>query len=413
MLKTKNTKLNRHQNGMLALEQRFMFDGAAIADALDNSVDFQVRIPSGFSHSTTVAQAEALTEQLVSQFLARTDAREQLYALFNGGQVATEPSAELKAAVDQLLEQVQQGNLHLRVELLSSAELQGANAAFAAKGTDGAPVIYLNKDVLPLFNQDKVVRLLLEETGHWLDFQINNQRDTVGDEGALFAAKVLNDTVSEYSFQNMKLEDDSALLIIEGASVRVEESAAFVDVGGAALDFSVGSGDQRISGTALAAGETWIYRNVITINSDVVDAIVRFNSITTGSDLYAFDSTSTPYSDTLGGRSPATFLQPNFTWSSTGGQASFTISFIVGGSYNASSNPTGTSITLRNVYVNSYDLDSTTSSSSGVGGNQYTSFTGVGGLDLSSNTALITNIAFSLQLIQPNDISRANALPPG
>ncbi|NBS12727.1 MAG: DUF4347 domain-containing protein, partial [Gammaproteobacteria bacterium] len=161
--------------------------------------------------------------------------------------------------------------------------------------------------------------------------------------------------------------------------------AGFTDVDGVGLDFSVGTGDQRISGSANTAGETWLYRNVITVGSQTIDAIVKFDSITGGS-MLAFDSTSNPYNRTLGGRSTNTFLQPNFNWGGAANSASFTVSFIEGGSYNSSSNPSGTAATLRNVLINSYDLDASSDSN----GLQYTSFTNVGGIELSSSTNLAT-----------------------
>ena len=43
----------------LALEQRFMFDGAGVADALDTTVDLQILAPAAMAPSESLAQAEA------------------------------------------------------------------------------------------------------------------------------------------------------------------------------------------------------------------------------------------------------------------------------------------------------------------------------------------------------------------
>ena len=148
------------------------------------------------------------------------------------------------------------------------------------------------------------------------------------------------------------------------------------DISGGSLNFSSST---RISGSSnTSVGAAFLYSNVITIGGQQIDAIVTFASITNGS-LSTFDSTSNPYS----GTTAATYLQPNFNWSSGGGSASFSIRFIEGSSYSASTNPLGTAVTLRNVLINSYDLDGTGSS-----GKQYTEFSAIGGYELSSTTAL-------------------------
>jgi hypothetical protein len=180
------------------------------------------------------------------------------------------------------------------------------------------------------------------------------------------------------------------------------QAATFVDVNNQALDFSVGAGDVRISGSANTAGETWLYKNVITVGSQVVDAIVSFDSISGGSSMTNFDSTSNPYSSAALGGTPPNFLQPNFTWNSSGGSASFTVKFIEGDSYVAVTQPNGIPVTLRNVTINSYDLDSTSASASGDGGNQFTSFSEVGGLELSSATALVASLTGTLTTIEPD-----------
>lgn len=279
----------------------------------------------------------------------------------------------------------------IRLELRSGQELQGAFGAYTADAGGDGERIYLNADWVATASDADVQRVLLEELGHAFDQRLNPDHDTPGDEGEAFAARALNQQLSDADWRRIGGENDSALLAIDGHMVSVEKAASsFIDIQGRSLDFSVGTGDQRISGSANAAGETWLYRNVITVDGRVVDAIVRFDSITGGS-MTAFDSTTQPYGSALGGRSPATFLQPNFDWGSGINSAQFTISFIAGGSYNASSNPTGTAVTLRNLVVNSYDLDA----SSGSNGLQFTSFNAVGGVELDSNSGLSSEITGS------------------
>ena len=178
---------------------------------------------------------------------------------------------------------------------------------------------------------------------------------------------------------------------------------------GRELDFSVTPGvDIRIAGQANTRGETWLYKDVLIDGSKPIDAIVRFDSVNSGS-MTAFDSTSSPY-DTP---SAARYFQPSFTFGSAGGSASFTVSLIEGGSY-STSNPGGTPTTIRNVFVDAFDLDSPVVSRTGNGGNQYVSFANAGSPQLSSGTALQASVSGSATTVglrpgsSPGDIT---ALP--
>lgn len=66
-----------------------------------------------------------------------------------------------------------------------------------------------------------LVDVLTEELGHYIDSQLN-RIDTPGDEGALFAALVRGDVLSEEDVGRLKREDDR--LYIQGNSVQVEAS---------------------------------------------------------------------------------------------------------------------------------------------------------------------------------------------
>ena len=397
----RSNKLVRRGPSPLVLEQRFMFDGAAVADAADtvskpvadgaaNATDGGARhmlqpvsadaqpVPS------ELVAAQAKAEELVTDFMNRSDARQQMFALFNGGQTGT-ASAEWNAAFDQLMSAIKNGDNPVRVELRSGSELQGALGAFSGHGTTATPTIYLNREwVRYSASTESLTRVLVEEIGHSIDYFINAGRDTQGDEGEMFSNLVTGSPVSSAESQRLQQENDFVSLLIDGQTVQAEQAGNTFDVAGATLDFSVGSGDSRIAGSQNTVGETWLYSNVITVGGQQIDAIVKI--VSSSGSISAFDSTSTPYSTSGGTILPGAdkFLQPNFTWGSSGGSADISISFILGGSYNAGTNPTGTATTLRNVLINSYDLDS----SSGNTGKQYTDFTNIGGYELSSSTLL-------------------------
>lgn len=425
------SRLVRRKASPMALEQRFMFDGAAVVEATAVLSSDHQGTQASTAWADAAPETTAVGTDVTDSATAPTDSTENvpLLVIDSTGPIAI--SNKLQAGLDQALQtlenwaaspnaandmadvfapqqdnisavlnSVRTGEATVTVELRDQSDLLGAMGAFAASGPGGSPVIYLNRDWVnhTATTPDAIAAVALEEYGHYLDTLLNSDRDTVGDEGALFSAKLTANVLESATLQRTLSADDSAMLTVDGVAVSVEQATTdFIDANFAPFDFSVTSGtDQRIAGSANSAGETWLYQGVLTVGSQTVDAIVKLVSITGGT-MSAFDSTSQPYNSTRTWQSaPNTspkFLQPNFTWNSTGGSATFSVSFILGGSYNASTNPTGTAVTLRNVAVNSYDLDSTSTSSTGAGGNQYTSFTNVGGLELSSSTALVTSVS--------------------
>ncbi|MFM2035821.1 MAG: hypothetical protein RL459_1086, partial [Pseudomonadota bacterium] len=222
-------KLVRRKPSMMALEQRFMFDGAAVGDVvseasktvLDKNVNdgllhFAVS-KSALSAAVITAQAEA--EKLVADFLARPDAKQQLFNLFKGAQGDT-PSTQWLAAADTLVADVTGDMVTLRVELRSSAELQGAQGAFAAQGTNGQSVIYLNADwVQSGADKSAIARVLVEELGHSFDARLNGSADTAGDEGERFSATLTGADTTAAGFAS---DNDHRLLLIDGKFVAAE-----------------------------------------------------------------------------------------------------------------------------------------------------------------------------------------------
>ncbi len=233
---------------LMALEQRFVFDGAGAAEVADavtspahaepaaapekpavvERVDVQlpapdasaaVEAPDLFRPATgdaTVREASQKASEQIRQFLAQaSDA--QLFELFHGDQA--EPGEAWAAELDNLRTAIGNGSLEIGVSLLDNAEIQGALAAYAAQGPDGEPVIYLNRDWLGVLDATQVTKLLVEEYGHHLDHLLNPGGDTAGDEGQRFAAEVNGDDTSGLGFA---ADDDHGTLAVEGHSTDVE-----------------------------------------------------------------------------------------------------------------------------------------------------------------------------------------------
>jgi hypothetical protein len=107
------------------------------------------------------------------------------------------------------------------IEIRSAAEINGANGAFAGSNN----TIYLSREFLEQ-NANNIAALsavLVEEFGHFIDYQLNAS-DTPGDEGELFADLVREVEVTEGELQRLKVEDDSAVVIINGQSIQVEQA---------------------------------------------------------------------------------------------------------------------------------------------------------------------------------------------
>ncbi|TAG85801.1 MAG: hypothetical protein EAZ09_15535 [Oscillatoriales cyanobacterium] len=104
------------------------------------------------------------------------------------------------------------------VKIVSSAEIGGANGAFAA-ATD---TIYVSRELLAGGNLGAVADVLLEEIGHSVDARLN-VTDSPGDEGAIFGAVVQGKELSEGELQGLKSEDDRATVLLDGHQYLVEK----------------------------------------------------------------------------------------------------------------------------------------------------------------------------------------------
>ncbi|MFW6296093.1 MAG: hypothetical protein ACOC04_02760, partial [Halothece sp.] len=136
-------------------------------------------------------------------------------------------SAKMQLAFDQnLLPNWQtawaKGEFHLpNVEIRAASEINGANGAFAG----ATNTIYLAQEFLysNRNNLDAVVAVLLEEYGHFVDYSLNSS-DAPGDEGAIFSALVLGKTLSESELQQLKVEDDTASVVLDSEMLKIEQN---------------------------------------------------------------------------------------------------------------------------------------------------------------------------------------------
>ena len=142
-------------------------------------------------------------------------------------------------------------------------------------------------------------------------------------------------------------------------------------------------------GTGASLNNIVLYQNVITIEGQQIDAIVRTQELSNAT-ISTYDYAAT--SSTASNNSPS-FFSPQFNFGTGGGYAVFKIQFILGGSYNNATN-TGTIVNLQNVRLNTYDLDG----NGGTGTNQFAEFGGFSMTELASPTNLAMTYNSSLGL---------------
>ena len=218
-------KLSTQKPTLSRLEPRFMFDGAMVDTTLDvinestGSIDtpqvetqvelFNLAVAYGESEKSA-ADAEAAIKEFLSNATA-----EELFNIFNGGK--DEPSSEWLDAANAFIEKVQSGNFSVQVEWVGSDVLGFAKGAFAQVGLNGEPTIYLNADMAQSWLEaPELTSTFVEELGHAIDFFLNGENDTEGDEGHAFTKEVLGEEVGAAS------TNDHGVIEINGEAIEVE-----------------------------------------------------------------------------------------------------------------------------------------------------------------------------------------------
>ncbi|MGM3308239.1 Calx-beta domain-containing protein [Anabaena sp. WFMT] len=83
--------------------------------------------------------------------------------------------------------------------------------------------IYLSEKLLSSGSIELIKDIVIEEVGHFLDKQIN-VADTPGDEGQLFAAVVTGKQLNADQIAEIKTEDDSSTIFVDGQLLTVEQA---------------------------------------------------------------------------------------------------------------------------------------------------------------------------------------------
>jgi len=209
--------------------------------------------------SSRLIKAIRRVNRLLSKFSQRNDYQAILQSAF--GAAGTD-GPTFASRVDALAPILRGPGLGLTIEVRSSQDLAGAQAAYTVADGKGQPRVYINADWLARTASTlSVERVLLEEAGHAIDHWLNADLDSPGDEGQLFSALLLGPVRSAEQLAAIAREDDRRLLLIDGQPVAAELSSApllsdaFVGSRTTAEDtplvisgFSIADGDNGVPG---------------------------------------------------------------------------------------------------------------------------------------------------------------------
>ncbi|MDP5001998.1 MAG: hypothetical protein NWQ15_08890, partial [Flavobacterium sp.] len=123
--------------------------------------------------------------------------------------------------------------------------------------------------------------------------------------------------------------------------------------------FNFGTNFSNKIGNGQSNGNKVLFTNVITIGGQSIDVIVTTESVDNVSSFTNYDDNS----------ADSAFFSPKIRFGTGGGSFKVNFQFILGGSYNNSTN-TGTNIQIKNFYINTYDLDGNGT----IGTNQFNDF---------------------------------------
>ncbi|MFN9400857.1 MAG: hypothetical protein ACK57R_08760, partial [Dolichospermum sp.] len=144
------------------------------------------------------------------------------------------------------------------IEVVSGEVLGTANGAYASSNNK----IYLSESFLNTASPAAIVNVILEEIGHYVDAQIN-QVDSLGDEGAIFAALVQGEVLSPGVLEELKTEDDRGWLEVNGQKLDVEYNNPTVSLSLTSPTTVTEDGSQNLFYTFTRTGDI---TNSLTVN---------------------------------------------------------------------------------------------------------------------------------------------------
>jgi Glycosyl hydrolase family 9/FG-GAP-like repeat len=115
-----------------------------------------------------------------------------------------------------------------QILIVSDDVLGNASGAFDSSTGN----IYLKESLVTSGNLQLTSSVIIEEIGHWIDSKVNIQ-DSIGDEGQIFSNLVRGNILTSSELIQLKAENDTAIIQIDGQNITVQQSNTNFDYGDA------------------------------------------------------------------------------------------------------------------------------------------------------------------------------------
>lgn len=319
---------------MRALEQRFLFDGAALIDGLAlTSIDqsstsslqetatdtllgseYQASaVALGKTEAESIQEfvapvsAQAVTElqqaidtasHLLSTLPDRSDFSSVIEQSFRTSSV---DQVTWAAALNAIETSLKADGLRLQIKFLPSAQMGGALGGYAAISPDGGDAIYLNEDWIAAgASSADIAAVLLEEAGHAIDHRFMGPADAPGDEGELFSRLVRSCEISTTDLDRIRSEDDHAQFFLGSEPINVETALGTVTTVTASFTEGQPSGVALFTYNAPTSGDAGTTFTISVSNSVAGDQLQIGNA-------YVSITTNTASAQSVGGFSGITY----------------------------------------------------------------------------------------------------------
>jgi pimeloyl-ACP methyl ester carboxylesterase len=124
--------------------------------------------------------------------------------------------------LDSILQNIAQGDFSdlPKIQIISSDISKNANGGYDKLNN----IICLSDDFVRNHNTQEIMRVLLEEYGHYIDARINTV-DAEGDEGEILKELITGEQLSPEVLASLKAENDHGLMMINGQEIAIEMSS--------------------------------------------------------------------------------------------------------------------------------------------------------------------------------------------
>jgi len=385
--------LQRRAPAPLALEQRVMFDGAAVDTIVRGAADAAARAMASGADASHAGEGE---RSLVPAALApalrtvQAEARREVVFIEDNLPDYLKLAESARAGAEVVVLDHTRDGLQQMIAALQGREVDAIH--LVTHGANGQ--VDLGSTRLSVTNVDAMAGQLaqlgqsLSADGDLLLYGCDVGGGAGSDAGSNFLARLAAhtgadvaasiDTTGSAGFGNWTLEAHSgsietAARAFDSAGWQGAMVSTVFDAEQKQLSFT-GAVAEKSGSTGKTNGDVMRFKNVITIGGQVIDAIVT--TTTDRITISDFDSTSQPSS----AAEAAKYFQPITSVDSAGGSMSFKFDFVLAG--------TTTAVTLQNFVINSYDIDS----AGGGNDRQFQEFKGFARYELSTKTELATEV---------------------